>query len=186
MRFHQIGNKRDTVVNTVYNADTLTILQGAPLFLQANGTKDGLAVVSGNNLAAALQGMFFGLATQNISPSTLGEAVSFGFFDTARIRVTTRAASTDVWASFAAGGVGDCLLPVTGTGVVAASVSADMALSNAGSAAFSLNIPIRLGATYASATTQASSLTAISGATAYGGATATAAFTTAKVFVRQL
>ena len=186
MRFKVTGNKKDIAAVVIKNADTIPIKAGAPVFLKGNGTDDGLAVVSSNNLAAAAQPMFFGLAFADVAVGAFSESQVFGYFEAARLRVTTRAASTDVWASFPAGALGDALLPVTGTGVVAASVSADQALSNSGSAAFRVVHRIRLGATYASATTQASSLTAISGGTAYGGATATAAFTTVKAFLRAM
>ena len=188
MRFKVVGNKRDTGLVVVKNADTLIIPIGAPVFLAGNGTNDGLAVVSANNLAAASQGMFFGInAVSALAASGgEGEAAIFGYYDTARLRIASRNSSSDVWASYAAGAIGDMLLPATGTGVVAASVSADQAFSNAGSNAFSLGAQVRLGATYASATTQSSSLTSISGGTAYGGATGTGAFTTVKVFVRSM
>lgn len=186
MRFKTTGNKRDIAGVVIKNADTIAILAGAPVFLAGNATDDGLAVVSANNLSAAKQGLFFGIALTAVAVGAFGESCAFGYFDSARLRITTRAASTDVWASFAAGGIGDNLLPGTGTGVIAASVSADQALTNGGSIALSLAAIARLGQTYASATTQASSLTVISGGTAYGLATATAAFTTVKVFVRSL
>lgn len=188
MRFKVAGNKKDIVAVVVKNQHTgLTISSGAPLFLSANGTDDGLAVVSSVNLAAAAQGMFYGTALTDINPSSYGESIVFGMYDYVRLRVTTRADSTTVWASFAAGAVGDNLLPVTGTGPIAASVSADQAFSNAGSTALSLAAQVRLGGTYASATTQASSLSsAISGGVALGGASATAAFTTVKAFFRAM
>lgn len=186
MRFKQVGNKRDIAAVVIKNADTLTVLAGSPVFLNGNGTRDGLDVVSANNLSAAKQGMFFGIAFNQVLAGEFGEACVFGYFDTASLRIATRAATTDPWASYPAGAVGDLLLPATGTGVVAASVSADQAHSNAGSLALSLGGHVRLGQTYASATTQASSLTVISGGTARGGASATAAFTTVKAFLRAM
>lgn len=186
MRFKVTGNKKDILAVVVKSDESaLTILQGAPIFLKGDGTDDGLAVISAVNLAAASQGMFFGLATEAIEPGANGEAQVDGYYDYAQLRIATRAASTDPWASYAAGAIGDALDSIaTGTGVVAASVSADQALINRGSVALSAHALIRLGATYASATTQASSLTAISGGTARGGATATAAFTTVKALLR--
>src|SRR5262245_56993491 len=130
MRFKQVGNKRDQGLVVIKNADTLAILPGAPVFLAGNGTNDGLAIVSANNLAAASKGMFVGIYAGNTNLAASGgegESVIFGYFDTARIRITSRAASTDVWASYAAGAIGDMLLPATGTGPVAASVTADQA-----------------------------------------------------------
>lgn len=187
MRFKITGNKKDIVGTVVKNADTITIKAGGPVFLKASGTDDGLGVVSANNLAAANQGMFFGLALTDVAVGAFGEAQAFGFMASAVLRVATRAASTDVWASFPAGAVGDNLLPATGTGHAAGSTAADQALLNAGSIAFSLAAHIRLGGTYASATTQASSLSStVSGGTVRGGASGTAAFTTIGVFIRSL
>lgn len=158
MRFKTVGTKRDIMAVTLKNADTLTIFQGAPVSVAANGTNDGLAGKTYVNLAAAVQGLFFGVALTDIAANAFGEAQMFGFNDVTRVRLTTRAASTDVWASYAAGAVGDILIPVTGTGAVAASVSADQAFSNSGSNPFTVHARVRLGQTYASATTQASSL----------------------------
>lgn len=158
MRFKTIGTKRDIMAVTLKNADTLTIFSGAPVAVAANGTNDGLAGKTYVNLAAALQPLFMGVALADIVANAYGEAQMFGFNDSTRVRLTTRAASTDVWASYAAGGIGDVLIPVTGTGAVAASVSADQAFSNSGSAAYSIYARVRLGQTYASATTQASSI----------------------------
>jgi len=186
MRFKAVGNKRDVGLVVVKNADTIPIFVGAPVFLAGNGTDDGLAVVSANNLAAASQGMFWGIATSQMAASGgFGESVVSGYYDSVRLRVTTRATSTDPWVSFPAGAVGDMLLPATGTGTVAGSVSADQAMSNAGSNAFSLGAQVRLGGTYASATTQATSATSLSGASFAGvSSNATAAFTTVKAFLR--
>jgi len=78
-----------------------------------------------------------------------------------------------VWASYPAGGIGDALLPVTGTGAAAGSTDADQGMSNAGSAAASIRALARLGQTYASQTTQASSL----------NASQTASFMTVKAMV---
>lgn len=160
MRFKVAGSKRDVMAVVFRNSDTLTIKAGAPVFLACTGTEDGLRCVSSNNLAAALQGNYFGIAYAAVAANAFGEAQVFGFNDGTRVRVTTRAASTDVWASYPAGGIGDALIPVTGTGTAAGSTDADQAFSNAGSAAFSVYAKLRLGVTYASQTTQASSLNA--------------------------
>jgi len=182
MRFKVAGNKKDVLAVVVKSADTITIPSGAPVFLAANGTNDGLAVVSANNLATALLGNFFGFATADIAPSAYGESQVFGFFETARLRVTTRADSTSTWASYAAGSIGQPMASfVSGTGGAAGSTMADHAMSiSAATAVFSVNQQIRLMATYASQTTQASSLV--------GGlvtdASCTASVTSVKVFVR--
>lgn len=160
MRFKVVGSKRDVMAIVIKNKDTNTIFAGAPVVYQVNGTDDGLAVTTVTNLAAALSGNFCGVAYADILANAYGEAQVFGFNDATRLRVTTRAATTDVWASYPAGGIGDAMVLVTGTGTAAASISADQAFSNAGSAAFTVFARARLGQTYASATTQASSLNA--------------------------
>lgn len=176
MRFKVVGSKRDVMAVVVKNKDANTIFAGAPLVLQVNGTDDGLAVTTTTNLAAALQSNFFGVAYADIVANAYGEAQVFGFNDATRLRVTTRAASTDVWASYPAGGIGDILELVTGTGTAAASISADQAFSNKGSGAFSIFARARLGQTYASATTQASSL----------NASQTASFATVKAMIHAM
>ncbi len=185
MRFKSVGTKRDIMAVVIRNADTLTIKSGSPVFLAANGTNDGLAVVSANNLSAALQGNFFGIATADIAANAYGEAQVFGFFDQARVIVATRAASTDVWASMPAGSIGQYLLIGTGTGGVAASVSADQAFTGGATIAYSLQgaAQVRLMETYASQTTLASSL---SGASVIGAASGTASYALKKVLVKAM
>jgi len=173
MRFKVVGSKRDIMATVIRNSDTISIKAGSPVFLAVTGTEDGLRAVSSNNLAAALQGNFFGFAYADIAVNAFGEAQVCGFNDGIRLRATTRAASTDVWASYPAGGIGDALLPVTGTGTAAGSTDADQGMSNAGSAAASIRALARLGQTYASQTTQASSL----------NASQTASFMTVKAMV---
>lgn len=173
MRMKAVGSKRDIMATVIRNSDTLIIKSGSPVFLAVTGTEDGLRCVSSNNLAAALQGNFFGVAYADIAVNAFGEAQVFGFNDGTRLRITTRAASTDVWASYPAGGIGDVLVPITGTGTGAGSTSADQAFSNSGSAAATVRALARLGQTYASATTQASSL----------NASQTASFSTVKAMI---
>lgn len=189
MRFKMTGNKRDIVAVVVKNSDTnsLTVKQGSPVILKASGTDDGLAIVSATNVALANLGMFFGIALTDIALNAFGEAQVFGYYDSVRVRVASRAASTDVWASFAAGAVGDGLTLLTGTGGAAASVAADQAVANIGSVAYTVDPYIRLGQTYASQTTQASSLSStIAGGTVLGGASGTAAYNVYKAFIRAL
>lgn len=159
MRFKVVGNKRDIMAVVIKNKDTVILKAGSPCVLQVNGTDDGLAVTTIINLATALQGNFFGIAYNDVAVGAFGEAQCFGFNDSTRLRLTTRAASTDVWASYAAGGIGDAMVMVTGTGTAAGSTDADQAFSNGGSSAGTVGgVKVRLGQTYASATTQASSL----------------------------
>jgi hypothetical protein len=165
MRFKVVGSKRDVMAAVFRNSDTIPIKAGSPVFLACSGTEDGLRCVSSNNLAAALQGNYFGIAYNAVAVNAFGEAQVFGFNDGVRLRVSTRAvASSDVWASYPAGGIGDQLVPITGTGTLAGSLDADQGFSNNLSQAFSVYCKVRLGQTYASQTTQASSL--LSGQTA--------------------
>lgn len=153
MKSQTLGNKPQTMRKLVYNEDTVTIRKGAPVFLKADsGTRKGFGVKSSNSLAVAEQGFFFGLATTDIPASAYGETV-FGYYDSARVIFTSRAASTDVWLSNVAGALGDVLTPITAVGVQALSRSA------AGSALTNIK-PIILAETFASATTLASSITA--------------------------
>jgi len=159
MRFKVVGSKRDVMAVVIKNKDTLTMKAGSPAMLQVNATDDGLAVTSSCNLAAALLGNFFGVLYADVAANAYGEAQVFGFNDGTRLRVATRAVATsDVWASYPAGAIGDQLQVCTGTGYGAGSTDMDQAFSNAGSAAGSVYCKLRLGQTYASATTQASSL----------------------------
>lgn len=159
MRFKITGSKRDSMAVVIKNKDTIIIKRGAPVFYAVNGTDDGYAVVSANNLAAALQGNFVGFALDEMAVNALApEAQCFGFSDGIRVQTATRAATTDVWASYAAGSVGDMLSFVTATGPGAGSTNANQCMSNAGSGANSIFCRVRLGQSYASATTQASSL----------------------------
>lgn len=158
MRFKVVGTRRDIMAVTVKNADTIPILAGAPCSVAANGTNDGLAAVSYNNLSAAKQGLFFGVVFNEIAAGAFGESQVFGFNDSVRIRVATRAASTDVWASYAAGSIGNGLIPITGTGAGAGSTAADQCFSDQGTLANTVFVRVRLGQTFASATTQASSI----------------------------
>lgn len=159
MRFKVVGTKRDIMAAVIKNKDTIIIKRGGPVFYALNGTDDGYAAISANNLAAALQGNFLGVALEDMAVNALAPEVQcFGVNDNTRVRTATRAASTDVWASYAAGAIGDILSPVTGTGHAAGSTEADQAFSNGGSAAYSVFARVRLAQSYASATTQASSI----------------------------
>src|SRR5437867_8575137 len=120
MRFKVAGNKKDIVAVVVKNAETaITISAGAPVFLAVNGTNDGLAVVSPVSITAAKQCTFFGFALTDIAPGQFGESIVFGFYDSARVAVATRSATSADWASFVAGSVGAVLVPGTGTGSAA-------------------------------------------------------------------
>jgi hypothetical protein len=118
MRFKSVGNKRDNVIVVVKNSSTtIAIKAGAPVFLNAENT-DGVSVISAENLAAASQVSFLGLAVADIPVSTdpkpFSEAVAYGQCDFARFLTRTRAASTDTWASVASLAAFVLLAPHTG------------------------------------------------------------------------
>lgn len=176
MRFKQVGNKYDVAAIVFKNNDAQNIKVNAPVVLDFSPTTElGAQAKSTNSLAAAEQGNFFGISLTEVLPGQYGEAQVFGFNPNARIVLTTRAASTDVWASQAAGSIGEYLTMGTGTGL-AASVG-DQALVRVGTAAQTVNQMVRLAETFASATTLASSL---------GPQTATIWTITKKVFLRAM
>lgn len=179
MRFKVHGNKKDVVGIVVQNDDAIVIKAGAPVFLKIDGADDGMDVVSSNNLGAAAEQGFAGIATKDIAVGSYDEPQVFGFFDYARVAVGSRAASSDVWASYPAGALRDMLAVMTGTGHAAGSTQADQCFTRLGAgSAISVSglWPVILGETYASSTTRASSL----------GGSSTVSVTLKKVFVRAM
>lgn len=82
MRFATIvgtDNPQDAIYRTVRNADTTTILRGAPCVFNMNGTRDGLDVVQSSTAGANKCSAYFaGVATQDIPAGQLGEALIDG------------------------------------------------------------------------------------------------------------
>lgn len=154
MKFQTLGDKPPrAVVDVKSDETTVTIKKGGSCFLKLDGTEDGFAVVSSESFAIAKHMTFMGLALADIAPGAMGEAIVFGFYQYARWRYTTRAASTDVWASYSAGAIGD----VAGW----VSLAGDQAVSRSVAAADTMFTPaIILAETYASQTTQASDVSA--------------------------
>jgi hypothetical protein len=151
------GDKPNRARSKVRNAETtLTILRGAPVFFAYNGTDDGLAAKSAVSLAAAVQTFFAGVALQDIGVGKIREVIAYGHVAYARYIIATRAASTDVWASYSAGALGDVLSVNTATNDGAGQQV--QAFSRAGAGSGGSLMPWNLAETYASATTQASSL----------------------------
>lgn len=170
------GNKPNRQRNKVRSQETtVTILKGSPMFYSPDGTGDGIDVVQAGGLAAVLQGFFAGFAMQDIAPGKIREGLVHGVCEYARVIVATRAASTDVWASYAAGAIGDVMSVNTATNDGASGIQA---LSRVGVGSAGIFPMWALGTSYASATTQASSI---------GSAAASLYSTSAmKVFVRSL
>lgn len=125
MRFKTHGNKADHVLITVKNAEaSVTIKKGAPIFADPASSAAGgagLEVKSAELLADVNQPFFFGLAAAEIAPGDPGEAVVFGFYDSARVMLRTRSATDADWASVEAHSIGEGLDFVTLAGVQAVS-----------------------------------------------------------------
>lgn len=179
MRFKAVGNKRDLCAVVIKNNDAQILFTGAPCVLDFAATSElGAQVKTIRGLAAAEQGNFFGI---NISPDIAnlgyGEAQVFGYNPSVRVILTTRVATTDTWASIAAGSIGEILNLDTGTGSAAsqanqALVRAGLNLTgtfsetggatSSGQGTLTFNVGAlfvgRLAETFASTDTQASSL----------------------------
>jgi len=152
MNFKQVGNKPDKLsVRIKSDEASVTIKQGGPVFLKADGTDPGKSVVSAESLAAALQPFFFGFALMDVAVGADADAIAFGMYDYARVLLTSRSATDATWASYSAGALGDIMAINTVAGVQA------MQRTGAGSASV-MGFDVVLGATYASQTTLASSL----------------------------
>lgn len=173
MNIPQIGNKADQVIANIKSDEaSITIKSGGPVYLQLDTVDDGLAVLSAESLAAADIPLFYGLALSDIGPAVDGQSLVFGVHNAGRIVLATRAATTDVWASYSAGAVGDIMTVVTATGTIQALIRA-----GANTATTNAMIHARLAGTYASATTIASSL---------GGSASLFSTATAKIFLRAM
>lgn len=139
---------------TVKNGDAVAIKAGGPVFIDTAETSLstlGYHGVASDSLPVAEEGLFLGLATREIPVGEEGEVVAYGMFQEARIIKMTRAATTDVFASYSAGALGDIMDFLTVTGVQA------MTRSGAGSATQGGDF-VRLMETFASSTTQASGI----------------------------
>ena len=159
MRFKFAGNKKDIAAIVFRNNEaTLAIKLGAPVVQDFADTDnlgvDGKTCVS---LAAAQQGGYWGTnITGDVESGNYGEAQVYGHNNITRVQLTSRAASTDVWASIAAGTIGEYLTMVTGTGNTAS--NGDQCLVRVATAAQTVNQFARLAETWASTDTQASSV----------------------------
>jgi hypothetical protein len=177
MQFKYTGNKGDTALVVIKNNDpnSTVVLQGAPVHFIADAVTaaKGRDVKAQDGRAGAETGFFAGF---NISGSLnigdQGQAFAYGFYDYARVLLSTRATTTDVWASYSAIALGDIMKFITTSGVQA------VQRSGAGS---DTNAPwfVLAAATLVSQTTQASSV-------ANGIGNSTAMVTTLRVHVRAL
>lgn len=188
MRFKQTGNKRDIVAVVVKNtSDTVTIHKGSPVFLDV-ATPDGLLVKGPANVAAAETGAnFFGLATADIAPGAYGESVVFGYFNQARIVLTTRTASSGTWQTYSALAIGDYVTALTGTGTGAGTTNADDAMTKVGTAVETVAGKVRLLESLAQGDGSATQASSFTGYTAVSpGNLGTALVAYKKVFVRAM
>lgn len=157
MRLHFNGNKPDLLAIVIQNEDpnSTVIKQGAPVFFNIPPTVSnnrGVEVQAADGLANAAHAFFAGFnLNQSLNIGSYGEAIAFGYYDFARVLLTTRATSTDVWASYAAIAIGDIYSFVSTSGVQA------IQRSGAGSAT-NLGWWMVAAQTLVSATTQASSV----------------------------
>lgn len=165
------GNKPNRARAKVRSQETtVTILKGSPCFYSPDATGDGIDVVSAESLGSAVQGFFAGLAMSDIAPGKYREVLTSGMCEYARIITATRAASTDVWASYAAATYGDQMSIITGTNTV-------QGLTRGAAGAAGTFPMFALATSYVSQTTQASSLPPAGG---------TASTSTMRVFLRSL
>lgn len=106
------GGKSEGMVHVVKNADTVTIQAGQPCIFVMNGTDDGLAVVLPSTAGAAKIASFTaGPAIRNIEPGSMQNVQVYGFNRHAKVLRSTRAASTNDWASNSVTyGIGDLLV----------------------------------------------------------------------------
>ena len=154
MRFTSLGNAPQKGSVTVKSGETtITIKKGAPLFFSPAVAVAGMGftVLSTESLAAASEGFFAGMALQDINPAKFGDGHCYGLLDYVRVQLASRAASTDVWASYSAGALGDIMRFTT------IADAQCVVRSGAGSASNQFWM-VQLAETYASATTQASSI----------------------------
>lgn len=150
------GNKADKIAIVIKNNDpnSTVLLAGSPCFFNVPASttqNNGLEIACPDALASAQQGHFAGFNLgKSMNIGDFGEAIAYGYFDYCRVLLSTRATTTDVWASYAAITIGDIMSFVTTSGVQA------VQRSGAGSAT-NLGWWVMAAQTLASATTQASS-----------------------------
>jgi hypothetical protein len=192
MRFKQVGNKRDEIILTVRNADTVALLPGQAAILNfpfasvasTNGISNaGLDIVGYNNAQtnfsaqtgyALLYGVVVSPPNNNGIPvNGFGEVQAFGYCPNVQLTLATRASTNSIWPSYAAinGSAGMIqLYPESlANGFTTNAIQSFASLSTAASpSALTQFVPAILlgGSSIASATTQASSLAGYTAATA--------------------
>lgn len=102
MRIKTIGNKGDSALIVVRNADTASMPIGTPVIFAMNGTNDGLDVVLPATAGASkVQAMLCGIIATpgGVAVNTTGEVVAYGLHTATVLTRQTRSASTVSWAS---------------------------------------------------------------------------------------
>lgn len=111
MRFKQVGNKRDQLLIVVKNGEsTATLQQGQMLAYNLSnvaqgsnpGQDDGLQVVNPSTAGIPSYALMAGiLETPSVAPGGIGEAIVFGFVQSAKLTIGTRSATSASWGSSA-------------------------------------------------------------------------------------
>lgn len=150
MRIKTVGDGKEVALVGFTNEESsVAIKRGGPVFYKPLATAVGKGAVSAESLANASQNMFAGFnAGPDVAANGRGEAQAYGFFEYARVLVTTRAASTDAWASYPAVALNDQLKFVTAAGV--------QAVDRSGAGAANVLVAVAAAFSYASSTTIAS------------------------------
>lgn len=173
MRYQTLGDKAGFISERIRANTAMTA--GQPAILALNGTEDGLLVVlpsAAANAAAAAQ-WFYGIVVDSLNAKELGEVIRHGIHPKAQLRVRTRAASTDTWASVASLSTG-VLLSCDTVNNCLSTVPATVPSSDA----YSL--------TLAKFAELAQTIGSIASAASSAGGSATFSTIAAKVFVRAL
>jgi hypothetical protein len=146
-----ITDKAQNTKEIVRNDESATIPVGTPVAYVFDATDDGLAVVLPSTAGAAkAHTLFAGIVVDNALPTDLpklGRVLRHGLCRVTKVMMQTRAASTDSFASYSAGAVGDVLVVNT---------VANCLLRTAAGAASAYQPIAILGETYASGASSAS------------------------------
>lgn len=105
MRAKYIGNKADAFIHVIKSQEATAVIPlGAPVILQLNSTSDsvgdGVDVVLPSTAGAINYGLAYGVnLTYQLAAGQYGEAMVYGFTPSVLVKLSTRATTTDSWAS---------------------------------------------------------------------------------------
>jgi hypothetical protein len=116
MRAKYVGNKADKIIFNIKNVEAVsTVPLGAPVVFNLSVTSsadDGLGVVLPSTAGALKYNLLAGVnLSYQLAVNQMGEAILFGYSPKTLVKVNTRAASTDTWASVASVASGVLLTP---------------------------------------------------------------------------